>query len=209
MSIAAAVLLIAGWGVYKLLVSRHAVDNAQLAKDYAAQKDSTKTWKESFVAGEAARRNLNDSLEILDGLLRVSHNETSKWHEAAIVAKGKLITITRPLEADSTNPKWMHRAIELEKIVASQDKELAGKDAEMSIMSTKQKLLISQMSKDSATLHSANGNIDRLNKLVDQYKEKSECRVAWILPCMSRTQAFIAGGIVGAGTVVLINRGIK
>jgi hypothetical protein len=203
------VLLMAGWGVYKVIISRHAVADAQLEKDYHDQQDSTKAWKDSYQVVEIARKNLRDTLDILSGLLDNAHTETERWHDSASKAKALLITITRPSETDSTNPKWMHRSIELEAIVGSQDKELASKDAEISLVNTQRKLLLSQLSKDSVALYSANGNIERLNSLVEGYKAKATCKVAWLLPCLSRTQSFIAGGLASGIGMVLVNRGRK
>jgi hypothetical protein len=202
-------LPLAGWGVYKMAIGKHAVADAKLEQDYRDQKDSTKAWKESYKIVEDARKNLEDTLGILDNLLAKSHAETQKWHDSAARAKGRLVLVVRPLETDSTNPRWMHRAIELESVVASQDKELAGKDAEIALGVTQRKLLVSQMSKDSVALHSANDNIDRLDKLVERYKAKSNCKVAWVLPCLSRTQSFVAGAVASGIGTVLVNRGKK
>jgi hypothetical protein len=203
------ILLLAGWGIFKVVISDHAVKDAKLEKDYQNQKDSTKAWRESYKAVEDARKNLQDTLSILSGLVAKTHAETTKWHDSATAAKARLILIPRPAETDSTNPKWMHRAIQLETTVASQDREIAGKDAEIALSNTKQKLLLSQMSKDSISLYSANSNIDRLNKLVEGFKDKADCKVAWVLPCLSRTQSFVVGGIAGATAAVLVNTFLK
>lgn len=203
------ILLMSGWGVYKVLTANHAVADAKLEQDYQHQKDSTKAWKESYKAVETARKNLEDTLGVLDHLLAKSRTDTQKWHDSASRSKSRLILVARPLETDSTNPRWMHRAIELESTVASQDRELAGKDSTIAIQTTQRKLLLSQMSKDSVVLHSANGDIERLDKLVEGFKAKSNCKVAWILPCLSRTQSFITGGIGGIVGTVLVNRSKK
>lgn len=203
------ILLMSGWGVYKLIIANHAVKDAQLDKDYHAQLDSTAAWKTAYAGVELARKNLHDSLNVLDGILSTTRAETNRWRDTALAAKGRLIVISRPSVSDSTNPKWMHRSIELETTVAAQDKELAGKDVEISLLTAKQKLLLSQMSKDSVALYSANGNIDRLNKLVEGFKAKSECKVALILPCLSRTQSFIAGALATGIGSVLVNKSQK
>jgi hypothetical protein len=199
------VLLLVAWGTYKVMIAKHAVADAQLQKDYDNQKDSTKAWKNAYKAAEEARKNLHDTVSILDSLAGASRDEANKWHDSASAAKRRLILIQRPVPTDTTNPSWMHRSIQLETIVASQERELAGKDAEISLATTRRNLLLSQMSKDSVALHSANDNIGRLDKLVEGFKEKSECKMAWFLPCLSRTQSFVAGGIVGSGVVVLVN----
>lgn len=203
------VVLFALWGGYKLVISQHAVADAKLQMEYENQKDSTKAWRDLYAVTEKARKNLHDTLAILDNLRSQSSAEAQKWHDVATSAKSRLILIQRPAEGDSTNPRWMHRAIQLETTVAAQDKELALKDNQISFLDTKGKLLMSQMSKDSVALHSANGNIARLDKLVDEYKSKSECKVARVLPCLSRTQSFVLGGIGGIGGVVLINTTFK
>jgi hypothetical protein len=194
------VLLLAAWGTAK-----HAVKDAQLEKDYQAQKDSTQAWKTAYKSVEDARKNLHDTLTILDNLNRVSSAEAQKWKDIATISKTRLVQILRPPESDSTNPKWMHRSKQLEIIVAAQDTELILKDKQLQVDSTKIKLLLSQMTKDSVALYSANGNIDRLNTLVESYRAKSNCKVLWLLPCLSRTQSAVVGGIAGAATVVLVN----
>lgn len=204
-----AILLIAGWGIIKVVAANHAVKDAKLEKDYNDQKDSTKAWQESYKTVEDARKNLRDTLTILSGLVAKTHTEATKWRDSATAAKTRLIVIPRPTEGDSANPKWMHRAIQLETIVAAQDSGLATAKTEIALGDTKQKLLLSQMSKDSISLYSANSNIDRLNKLVEGFKDKADCKVAWVLPCLSRTQSFVVGGIAGATAAVLVNTFLK
>lgn len=201
------ILLGAVWGVYKMIVADHAVADAKLAKDYHDQKDSTEAWRASYKKSEDSRAHLRDTLDILNGVLQSVHLEANKWHDSATAAKGRLILIRRPEVSDSTNPNWMHRTIQLETTVAAQDKEIASKDTEIALSNTKQKLLLSQLSKDSVDLYSANGNIERLDKLVEGFKAKADCKVLWLVPCPSRTMSLVGGTILGVlGTVAVERR---
>jgi hypothetical protein len=200
---AAIVMGLLAWGGYKLFEQHKGASDAKLDKAYHDQRDSTQAWKELYKSTEAARANLHDSLNILGGMRAQAEQNADAWHQAAVSAKRKVNIVPRPSERDSTNPQWMERALMLEQVVAAQDKELSEKSSMASIDSAKIRLLLSQLSKDSVALHSANDNIDRLNHLVEAFKDKSECHILFKIPCPSRFQSYVAGGATVLAVVLL------
>lgn len=184
--------------IFLLLFHRGGTVPNTLAGQLAKQQDSI-----------AGLHRLNDSLSrervALQARMSADSVRASKavQHAAALGASAAALqaradSLGAIATADSTNPKWMHRALDDEQTLAATRGILTDKQTIIASDSSQIAALRTLYAADTTVKNRALVQLDSMASLAGQINKQMSCKLLGLFSCPTRKRSFVVGTGVGA-----------
>jgi hypothetical protein len=216
LAVGAAVLYALGrWDAYvdsKLAQLRRDTQQAlAVSAQLRAQRDSLRSIEDSLAAVDRALQQQEQTT-----LLALAALDSVAQAEADSVESAELSSLLQPLRmrpilqhgdtlyaTDSAGVRFLsHRLLQLAQAERERDELRVLADTRADRIAA----LFAQVGAAQSRADTAEARIAEIEPLLERWQDVESCRILWLLPCPSRTTAFVIGGLAGGAAVYLGSR---